>query len=189
MAVKEAIQEAVEILRSGGTILFPTDTIWGIGCDATNSEAVARVIALKKRQKNTGMIVLVNNDTMLNNHIKEVPSNAWDIIDYSEKPTTIIYEDPKRVAANLLAEDGSLGVRMVKDQFCQQLIGRFGKPIVSTSANLSGTPFGGSFKDIDPTILKEVDYVVNLRQQDRLKSTPSSIIKINLDGTFKIIRK
>lgn len=189
MALKEEVQKAAETLRAGGIILYPTDTIWGIGCDATNPDAVARIYAIKKRKESKSMIVLVHNDSMLNNHIKEVPSNAWDIIDYSEKPTTIIYEDPSRVAGNLLAEDGSLGVRMIRDQFCQQLIGRFGKPIVSTSANISGTPFNGSFQDIDPSILKEVDYVVNLRQQERLKATPSSIIKINLDGTFKIIRK
>lgn len=185
--IKE-IDKCMQILSSGGLILYPTDTVWGIGCDATNMEAVAKVYQLKNRADSKALICLVANDFMLEKHIKKVPDVAFEIMDIANKPTTIVYDNPKGIAKNLIAEDNTLAVRVASDKFCQYLIGKFKKPIVSTSANISGKPTPKSFKEISSDILKGVDYVVNL-QHDSQKSRPSSIIKLGNDGSVKVIRE
>tara|TARA_R110000868_G_scaffold280326_3_gene540410 strand:- start:27314 stop:27883 length:570 start_codon:yes stop_codon:yes gene_type:complete len=182
------VNQCFEILSKGGLILYPTDTVWGIGCDATNEEAVEKIYALKKRSNSKTMICLVANDFMLEQHVKKVPELAYDIIDLATKPTTIVYESPMGVAKNLIAQDNTLAIRVATDQFCQFLIKKFKKPIVSTSANIAGQPTPTSFKEIHDGILKGVDYVVNL-DRDKIKSTPSSIIMLGNDGTVKVIRE
>jgi len=186
--MNEEINKCIEVLQNGGLILYPTDTVWGIGCDATNEEAVKRVYDLKKRKDSKALICLVANDVMLERTVEEVPEVAYDIIDLSTKPTTIIYDKPKGVAKNLVAEDNTLAIRVASDKFCRYLINKFKKPIVSTSSNLSGKPTPKSFNEIDPVILKGVDYVVNL-QPEQKSAVPSAIIKLGNDGTVKIIRK
>jgi len=186
--VTEEINKAIEVLQSGGLILYPTDTVWGIGCDATNEEAVKKVYELKQRDDSKALICLVANDFMLEKHIASVPEVAWDIVDLNDKPTTIIFDNPKGIAKNLIAPDNTLGIRIASDKFCQFLIQRFKKPIVSTSANISGVPTPKSFYEISEYILKGVDYVVNLNR-DKKNSRPSSIIKLANDGTVKVIRE
>jgi L-threonylcarbamoyladenylate synthase len=182
------IQKAYEVIQNGGIILYPTDTVWGIGCDATNAEAVAKIYALKKREESKSMIVLMNGEKMMYNVFKDIPDVAWEIIDLSEKPTTLILDNPKNVAPNIIAEDKTLGIRIVKEPFCFKLMERMKKPLVSTSANISGMFAPKSFKEIDPEIIKGVDYVVNLHQ-DKICKNPSTIIKLSLDNQVKIIRK
>ncbi len=186
--MQNEINKCIEILSNGGLILYPTDTVWGIGCDATNEKAVAKIYELKKRVNTKTMICLVANDFMLEKYIKEVPEVAFDIIDIAEKPTTIVYDNPVGVAKNLIALDNTLAVRVASDKFCQYLINKFKKPIVSTSANIAGKPTPQTFKEISDAILKGVDYVVNL-QREEYSGTPSSIIKLGNDGTVKIIRE
>ena len=185
--MQEEINKCIEILSNGGLILYPTDTVWGIGCDATNEEA-AKIYALKKRANTKTMICLVANDFMLEKHVSAVPEVTYDIIDLATKPTTIVYDAPKGVAKNLVAEDNTLAIRIASDKFCQYLINKFKKPIVSTSANIAGEPTPQTFKEISGAILKGVDYVVNLHQ-DKNSETPSSIIKLGNDGVVKIIRE
>ena len=184
----QEINKAIEILQNGGLILYPTDTVWGIGCDATNEEAVKKVYALKQREDSKALICLVGNDAMLERHIENVPDLAFDIIDLATKPTTIIYDSPKGVAKNLIAEDNTLAVRIASDKFCQYLINKFKKPIVSTSANISGKPTPNSKNEISNVILKGVDYIVNLQPEQNFGS-PSSIIKLSNDGKVKVIRE
>ncbi|WKB81517.1 L-threonylcarbamoyladenylate synthase [Cellulophaga lytica] len=184
----EEVNNCITVLQNGGVILYPTDTVWGIGCDATNEDAVNKIYKLKKRVNTKTMICLVANDFMLEKHVEKVPEVAFDIIDIADKPTTIVYDNPKNIAQNLIAKDNSLAIRVATDQFCQYLISKFKKPIVSTSANLSGEPTAKSFKEISSDILKGVDYAVNL-QRNIQKVTPSSIIKLSNDGTVKVIRK
>ena len=184
---EKELENTLKALREGGLILYPTDTVWGIGCDATNEEAVKKVYTLKQREDHKALICLVANDAMLERHVKKVPDVAYDIIDLATKPTTIIYDAPRGVAPNLVGKDDTLAIRIASDKFCKYLIGAFKKPIVSTSANISGAPTPGSFSEIDPNILKGVDYVVNLRREES-KGVPSSIIKLGNDGTVKIIR-
>jgi L-threonylcarbamoyladenylate synthase len=177
--MKAEIEKALEVLRSGGVILYPTDTIWGIGCDATNSEAVDKIFRLK----------LLDTPNKLESYVSEVPSIAYDLIEYAEKPLTIIYSGAKNLAANVIHEDGSVGIRIVKHQFCEQLISRFRRPIVSTSANISGNPSPGSFSDISSEVINNVDYVVNLQQNELSASPPSTIMKLAPDGQFTFIRR
>ena len=186
--INQEVHKAFEIIKEGGIILYPTDTVWGIGCDATNPEAVAKIYQLKQREETKSMIVLMNGEKMIYNVFKEVPEVAWQIIDLSEKPTTIILDQPRNVAANLIASDNTLGIRLVKEPFCFKLMEKMKKPLVSTSANISGQPTPIAFKDISQEIIKGVDYVVNL-QQDKIAGKPSTIIKIGLDSQVKIIRK
>jgi L-threonylcarbamoyladenylate synthase len=186
-AFQENINKCVEVLKHGGLILYPTDTVWGIGCDATNPAAVNKVYALKQRDDSKALICLVANQAMLERHLKTVPEQAYDIIDLATKPTTIIYDEPKDIAANLVSDDGSLAIRVSSDKFCQYLINKFGKPIVSTSANISGQPTPKTFGQIQSEILKGVNYVVAL-YQDKENSAPSSIIKLGNTGLIKIIR-
>ena len=178
----------LEVLAHGGLILYPTDTVWGIGCDATNEAAVEKIYALKQRANSKTMICLVANDFMLEKFVDKVPDLAYDILDLATKPTTIVYESPRGVAKNLIAQDNTLAIRVASDQFCQQLIKKFKKPIVSTSANIAGGPTPTLFKEITDEILKGVDYIVNL-ERDKIKSTPSSIILLRNDGTVKVIRE
>lgn len=182
------IDRCCESLALGGLILYPTDTVWGIGCDATNEAAVAKIYALKRRADSKSMICLVANDFMLEQYVDKVPDLAFDILDLATKPTTIVYESPKGVAKNLIAQDNTLAIRVASDTFCQQLIKKFKKPIVSTSANIAGGSTPTIFKEIPDTILKGVDYIVNL-ERNKIKSTPSSIILLRNDGTVKVIRE
>jgi len=186
--MQEEINKCIDVLSKGGLILYPTDTVWGIGCDATNAEAVAKIYSLKNRVNTKTMICLVANDFMLERHVKNVPDVAFDIIDVATKPTTIVYDEPVGVAKNLIAEDNTIAIRVASDKFCQYLINKFKKPIVSTSANIAGKPTPQSFKEISQPILKGVDYVVNLQREEN-SSSPSSIIKLGNDGTVKIIRE
>lgn len=187
--MEEDIKKAFEVLVSGGLILYPTDTIWGIGCDATNEEAVHRVYELKRRVDSKALITLLDNPIKLDYYIDEVPSLAWDLIELSEKPLTIIYDGARNVAPNLMAEDGSLAIRVTKEKFSQELCRRFRKALVSTSANISGEPAPANFDDISEEIKQGVDYIVKYRQDDTSKSKASSIIKLGKTGEVKIIRE
>ncbi|MFQ3174990.1 MAG: L-threonylcarbamoyladenylate synthase [Flavobacterium sp.] len=186
--LSEEVHKAYEIIKEGGIILYPTDTVWGIGCDATNTEAVAKIYKLKQRSETQSMIVLTNGERMMYNVFKEVPEVAWQIMDLSENPTTIILDQPRNVAPNLIATDNTLGIRIVKEPFCFKLMEKMKKPLVSTSANISGQPSPKSFKEINPEIIKGVDYVVNLHR-DKIAGKPSTIIKLTNDAQVKVIRK
>lgn len=182
------INNAIESLKNKGLILYPTDTVWGIGCDATDPEAVKKVYELKQREDSKALICLVSNQAMLERYVEQVPDVAYDILDLATKPTTLIYDKPKGIAQNLIAEDNTLAIRVASDKFCQYLINKFRKPIVSTSANISGQPAPSHFKFIDKAILKGVDYVVDLPLPNT-NTMPSSIIKLGNDGLVKVIRK
>lgn len=186
--MNEEIQRAFEVVRDGGIILYPTDTVWGIGCDATNAEAVAKIYALKQRAETQSMIVLMNSDRMMYQVFADIPEVAWQILDLSEKPTTLILDGPKNVAPNVIGKDHTLGVRLVKEPFCYKLMERMKKPLVSTSANLSGEPTPMRFSDISPAIVSGVDYVVDWNR-DKPSGPPSTIIKLTRDAQVKIIRK
>ena len=184
----EEIEKCIEILEQGGLILYPTDTVWGIGCDATNEDSVSRIYSLKKRPDTKTMLCMVASDAMLERHVEKVPDLAYDIMDLAEKPITIVYDHPRGIASNLVAEDNTLAIRVTKNPFCKKLINKFKKPIVSTSANIGGKPTPRSFSEIDQHILKGVDYVVNLKREGTQES-PSSIIKLGNDGRVKVIRE
>jgi L-threonylcarbamoyladenylate synthase len=186
---REDINQALDALRKGGIILYPTDTIWGIGCDATNAEAVKRVYDIKQREDSKSMLVLLENPNLILSYIEEMPEVAWDLIEFAEKPTTIIYDRAKNLAKNLIAEDGSIGIRITKEAFTQQLIQRFRKPLVSTSANISGQPSPQNFDSISDEIKSKVDYIVNYRQEEVSNPAPSGIIKLGVSGLIQIIRK
>jgi L-threonylcarbamoyladenylate synthase len=183
------IKKALEVLHQGGTILYPTDTIWGIGCDATNEAAVERIYRIKERTDSKSMLVLMENANFLGRYVEEIPEIAFDLIEVSDKPLTIIYPGAKNLAKNLIAEDGSIGIRITNENFTRQLIQRFKKPIVSTSANISGAPSPAFFAEIGPEIIAAVDYVVTYRQEETTPAVPSSIIKLGVGGEIKIIRK
>jgi L-threonylcarbamoyladenylate synthase len=183
------LRAAVQVLRKGGIILYPTDTIWGIGCDATNPSAVARIYEIKQREDSKSMLVLLDTAAGLDRYIQEVPEIAWDLIELADKPLTIIFPGAKNLAKNLVSEDHSIGIRIVRDEFCNKLIQQFRKPVVSTSANISGEPWPVNFDAIDPVILQRVDYVVKWRQEDYTKEKPSAIIKLGLKGEVEVIRK
>ena len=182
------ITQCVNTLNDGGLILYPTDTVWGIGCDATNAEAVKRVYQLKQRDDNKALIVLIDNADHIDHYVVDVPAIARELIDVAVKPLTIIYEGAYNLAPNLLGDEDSVGIRIPNDEFCHQLCARFGKPIVSTSANVSGEPTAKTFADIDPDIVNGVDYAVEYRRNDTTPHHPSNIILLSRDGTFKIIR-
>src|ERR1051326_3380620 len=185
----EEIKKALEVLRGGGTILCPTDTIWGISCDATNESAVEKIFKIKEREPSRSMIVLVDDEKWLNKYLKEVPALAWDLIEMSERPLTIIYDDARGIAKNAIAADGSVAIRVCRDEFCKKLLYKLGKPMVSTSANISGIPAPQSFDEIDERILADVDYVVNWRQSEHTKAQASSIIRLRMNGEVEVIRK
>jgi L-threonylcarbamoyladenylate synthase len=182
------IEAALEVLSNGGTILYPTDTIWGIGCDATNEKAVERIYEIKKREDKEGMLVLLDSAERLDRYV-DIPDVAWELIDIADKPLTIIYPGARNLASNLLAGDGSVGIRIVKDSFCTKLIRQFRKPLVSTSANISGGKSPQIFSEISKEIINSVDYVVKYRQDDLKRVKPSGIIKLGLKGEVKVIRE
>ena len=187
--MKKDIDKCLEVLNNGGVILYPTDTIWGLGCDATNQKAVQRIYEIKQRSDQKSLLVLLDHPGKVSSFVNEVPEIAWDLIDLSEKPLTIIYSDAKNLAKNLIAEDGSIGIRISSDPFNQRLIQRFKKPLVSTSANISGEMAPGNFSEISEEILSAVDYVVEWRQDDYQKAQASSIIKLKPNGEVEIIRE
>jgi L-threonylcarbamoyladenylate synthase len=182
------IHRIVEILNNGGTILYPTDTIWGIGCDATNKSAVEKIYKIKKREDTKSMLVLLESETRLQQYITEVPDIAYQLIDVTDKPLTIVYPGAKNLAPNLIAEDGSVGIRVPNDEFCRKLLARFKRPIVSTSANISGESSPVVFSEVNEYIRNSVDYVANWRRDDLTKAAPSSIIKLGVGGEIQIIR-
>lgn len=182
------LENILTILKKGGTIVYPTDTIWGIGCDATNAVAIDKIYALKKRDDSKSLICLVSDFKMLQQYVEEIPEVAYDILKYANKPTTIIYDRPLRVAENVIAKDNTLAIRVVRDPFCSKLIKKLKRPIISTSANISDEPSPKNFEEIDKAILDGVDYVVNLPLQNK-GAKPSTIIKIGGNSTVKVIRK
>lgn len=187
--LQDEIKKAVEVLRKGGVILYPTDTVWGIGCDATNAEAVKRVYEIKKRADSKAMICLVDSESRICRYVRNVADVTWDMIELSTKPLTVIFDNATGLAENLLAEDGSVGIRVTREEFSKELCFRFQKPIVSTSANISGEPTAMTFDEIDDEIKNAVDYVVRYNQRCKEKHMPSSIIKISASGEFTIIRE
>ena len=193
MTREEDIKKAVETMRKGGVILYPTDTVWGIGCDATNAEAVKRVYEIKQRDDSKALICLVDSDARMQRYFRNVPDVAWQLIDglkdSDAKPTTLILDGAINLADNLIAEDGSVGMRITNEPFSKELCYRFQKAIVSTSANISGEPAAQNYCDIDPRILEAVDYVCWSRRQEHKPHTPSSIIKLKENGEVTIIRK
>lgn len=186
--MKKIINETVEILKIGGIILYPTDTIWGIGCDATNEKAVENIYSIKHRTKNKSMLILVNSVSMMEKYVKEVPEPAYEIIEEAKYPLTIIYPKGINLASNLLASDGSIGIRVTKDEFCNELIREFGKPIVSTSANLAGTNPPLGYFDISNEIKMHVDYIVPLKLEEFSPNKSSDILKISSSGKIDVIR-
>ena len=189
MTREEDIKKAVEVMRKGGVILYPTDTVWGIGCDATNAEAVAKVYAIKKRDDSKALICLVDSDVRLQRYIRNAPEVAWQVMELATKTTTVIFDNAVNLASNLVAEDGSIAMRITQEPFSKELCYRFQKPIVSTSANISGQPAAENYRDIDEELLNAVDYVFYSRRQGKQPHTPSSIIRIREDGQVEIIRK
>ena len=193
MTKEEDIRQAVETMRKGGVILYPTDTVWGIGCDATNAEAVAKVYKIKQRDDSKALICLVDSDARMQRYFRNVPDVAWQLVDSMKegdaKPTTLILDGAINLAANLIAEDGSVGIRITNEPFSKELCYRFQKAIVSTSANISGEPAAQNYCDIDPRIIEAVDYVCWSRRQEHKPHTPSSIIKLKENGEVEIIRK
>ena len=186
--MKTDLDISLEVLNSGGIILYPTDTVWGMGCDATNRTAIERIYAIKRRNEAQTMLTLVDGRDMLSKYVEDIPDIAMRLIEEAEKPLSIIYPKAKNLPDNLVAGNGSIGIRMVNEPFCQQLIGTFGKPVVSTSANISGEPAPGTFDEISEDIRAAVDYVVNWRQDDRQPASPSSIIILNADGSYVKLR-
>jgi L-threonylcarbamoyladenylate synthase len=187
--MQNQIEKCIKILRAGGTILYPTDTIWGVGCDATNEKAVEKVYLLKRRMESKSMIILLDSVIRLDDYVKVIPEIAWDLLESVDTPLTIIYPGAKNLAPNVIAEDGSIAIRVVRNEFCRLLIQTFGKPIISTSANVSGDNPPLVFKNISPLIRDNVDYVVPLYQDLIPQMKPSRIIKLSENGEFLIIRK
>jgi len=196
---KADLQQALQVLRNGGIIVYPTDTVWGIGCDATNAEAVKRIYQLKQREDSKSMLVLLDSPAKLNYYIADIPDAAWALLEATDegmnglmdeggKPLTIIYPNARNLAPNLIAEDGSIGIRITSEPFSKALCEQLRHPIVSTSANISGHPSAPFFAEIEQAILEGADYVCRFRRDDDCPHEPSSIIKVNTDGTFKIIR-
>ncbi len=185
---KLEIENIITHLKRGNIILYPTDTVWGLGCDATNADAIDKLNALKKRPNSKNLICLVSDFKMLQQYVEEVPEVAYDVLKYANKPTTIIYDDPIRIAENLIADDNSLGIRVARDPFLSKLLRSFKKPIVSTSANFSGEPSPKSFKEINETLKDKVDYISKAPDNSKFNK-PSAIIKIGMDSSVKIIRK
>ena len=186
--MKEFVDEAVRVLKAGGVILYPTDTVWGLGCDATNAEAVAKVFAIKRRSEAKSLVVLACDLDMVALHIKEIPSIAIDLVEVNDAPMTIVYPGAQGLAASVVAEDGSVGIRIPHHEFCVALIRRFRRPLVSTSANISGEPSPASFRDISPEIVEAVDWCAPRRFEAGSTGRPSQIIKLGLRGEVEIIR-
>ena len=187
--MEKEILAAIEVLRQGGLILYPTDTVWGIGCDATNEEAVKRIYEIKKRVDDKAMLLLVDSPDRIVRYVSKIPAVAWDLIELTTKPLTIIYDGARNLAPNLVAEDGSVGIRVTSEMFSKELCYRFQKAVVSTSANISGEATPNNFSEINPEIIAAVDYVVGYKQLEKGKAKSSSIIKLTENGTITIIRQ
>lgn len=185
----EDIAAALKVLRDGGVILYPTDTLWGLGCDATNEEAVDRIYRIKQRKDSKSMLVLMENPALLDRYVSEVPEIAWDLIEVSTTPLTVIYPGAKNLAGNLIAADGSIGIRFTREKFTTELLKKFRKPLVSTSANISEQPSPAHFAEINPELFDQVDFVVNFRREETTPAQPSSIIRLGTGGQIEIIRK
>ena len=189
MTFEEDIKESLKTLRQGGIILYPTDTIWGLGCDPTNEAAVNKIFRIKSRDENKSLIILVDGLSMVERYVQDCPEIVFELAGVSDSPLTIIYPKGKHLVQGVCAKNSSIAIRICHDEFCNELISRFRKPIVSTSANLSGNPTPANFNEIEKTLIDKVDFVVNYRQDDRSKNFVSPVIQINIDGTIKIIRK
>lgn len=189
MNFTEDVEKSLEVLQKGGVILYPTDTVWGLGCDATNMDAVKKIARIKKRAEAKTMIILMAEERDIIKYVAAPDLSVFDYLQEVEKPTTVIYKGAMGVAPNLIAEDGSIAIRLVKDEFCRHLLKRLRKPLVSTSANISGQPAPLYFKKIDPSILGSVDYVVQYRQNEEKPGQPSSLIQWNEDGVITVLRK
>jgi len=189
MVFEDDLKESLNTLRQGGILLYPTDTIWGLGCDPTNESAVNRIFQLKSRGENKSLITLADSLSMVERYVTDIPEIVYELAEVSDTPLTIIYPKGKNLATGICSEDGSVAIRICHDEFCSELISRFRKPIVSTSANLSGKTSPENFDEIEKTVIDKVDYVVRYRQNDRQKHSSSPVIKVNLDGTIKILRK
>ncbi len=187
--MREEIKKAIEVLKNGGVILYPTDTVWGLGCDANNEEAAEKINAIKGRTADKSFIILLSSENQLQSYVNEIPDVAYELIEYAENPLTIVFSGAKNLAKNVINADGSVGIRVVKHAFCEELIQRFRRPITSTSANLSGQPTPQFFDDISPEIIDAVDYVVDFEQELRVIKKPSTIIKLGPSGQFEFIRK
>ncbi|MDR1984664.1 MAG: threonylcarbamoyl-AMP synthase [Prevotellaceae bacterium] len=187
--MKDEIKKTVEILKNGGIILYPTDTVWGIGCDATNAAAVEKIYKLKQRNDNKSMLVLVDTADRISRHVKQIPNIAPDLIDLSDTPLTIIYPQATNLAPNLIAEDGTIGIRVAHHEFCKQLIFALNRPLVSTSANISGEKAAKTINEISQEIIKNVDFIVNKKFEGNPTYKPSAIIKLGLKNEVEVIRK
>ena len=187
--MEEEIKKSIEVLRAGGVLLYPTDTVWGLGCDATNETAVKRIYEIKQRADSKALLLLIDSVGKLQGYVDEVPELAYDIIEMSEKPITIIYSKGKNLATNVLADDGSIGIRVTRELFSRALCERFRRPIVSTSANISGAPTPRNFSQIALEVIESVDYVVGYRQTDLSEATASSIIKLGPGSFVQVIRE
>jgi len=187
--LRDEVAKAFKIIQDGGIILYPTDTIWGIGCDATNTEAVQKIYRIKQRDEAKSMIILLDNDNKLQTYISEVPEISYDLIEFAENPLTLVMPGAKNISPALINIDGSVGVRVVKHDFCEQLIQRMRKPLVSTSANISGKPSPQYFSQIDQEIIDGVDYVVDIDQHSMEIKTPSTIMRLAPNGGFEFLRK
>ena len=186
--MKEELSKAVAVLKSGGILLYPTDTIWGIGCDATNARAVEKIYKIKGRRKSSSFIVLLDKVDRINDYVNQVPDILWDLIKSFDFPTTIIYPNAKNLAKNVIASDGSIAIRIIREGFAHEMIKQFGKPVVSTSANFSGEPSPIMFKDISGDVIDRMDYVVESDRKNVRVTKPSTIIKLKPNGEFDVIR-
>jgi len=187
--LKDEVAKALKVIQEGGIILYPTDTVWGIGCDATNNEAVKKIYKLKQRDAAKSMIILLDTENKLESYISEVNHFAYELIEYAENPLTLVMPGAKNISPTLIGSDGSIGIRISKHPFCQQLMQRLRKPLVSTSANISGKPSPQYFAQIAPEIIEGVDYVVDIDQYDMEVKTPSTIMKLAPNGSFEFIRR
>ncbi|MDB5116126.1 MAG: tsaC 2 [Mucilaginibacter sp.] len=187
--LRDEVAKAFKVVQEGGIILYPTDTIWGIGCDAANTEAVKKIYRLKQRDEAKSMIILLDTDNKLASYVQEVPELAYSLIEYAENPLTLIIPGARNISPALIAGDGSIGIRVTSHPFCQQLIQRLRRPLVSTSANISGKPSPQYFSQIDQEVIDGVDYVVDLDQHSMEIKNPSTIMKLAPDGKFEFIRR
>ena len=188
MNYEDDLKNSVDTLRKGGVILYPTDTVWGLGCDATNQAAVEKIFEIKSRSESKSLIILVDSEGMLERYVKDIPPVVFEITGASDDPITIIYPGGKNLAPGVCNEDGSVGIRICNDEFCNEIIRRFRKPVISTSANTSGKPSPKNFGEIEEIITGSADYVVKYRQNDRQKHSASPVIKVEKTGVIKIIR-
>lgn len=189
MIFEDDIKNSLKILKEGGVLLYPTDTVWGLGCDATSPAAVQKIFKIKTRAESKSLIILVNGITMLERYVKYIPATANELIEVSDSPLTIIYPEGKNLATGVCSDDGSVGIRICNEPFCNELISRFRRPVISTSANISGRSSPSDFSEIEEEIIKSADYVVKYRQEERRKNSASPVIKINKNGVFEILRK